>query len=280
MKRCAPAFTALVGLLVLTEGEALADPTVPECLAAADSAVTLAKEHKLIAERGQLLVCAASSCPAEIRKDCASHVEEVTAQIPSLIFDVKNGSGQSMNAVTVTVDGQVLVRALDGTAVAIDPGEHTFTFEMAGQPPLTRTLTVLQSQKDRHETIIVGSSAAVVPSPLGPPPVQSGLGTQRILAIVAGGVGVAGLAMGTAFGVIALSDKSTASGQCPAATCSSSSASKEWSSADSAGNLSTVGFIVGAVALAGGAVLWFTAPRAASTQVGVGPGMLELRGSF
>jgi hypothetical protein len=56
-----------------------------------------------------------------------------------------------------------------------------------------------------------------------------------------------------------------------------------WSSAVSAGNASTVGFIVGGVGAAGAAVLWFTAPgasAAASPQVGVGPGMLEVRGAW
>ena len=59
---------------------------------------------------------------------------------------------------------------------------------------------------------------------------------------------------------------------------------KLWSQAVSAGNVSTVGFIVGAVGLAGGAALWFTgkhtgeAAEKPGTQVGLGLGSFQLKG--
>ena len=58
---------------------------------------------------------------------------------------------------------------------------------------------------------------------------------------------------------------------------------KLWNDAISAGNIATVAFVVGAVGIAGGAVLWFTGGRESSggtTQVGLGPGTFELRGTW
>jgi hypothetical protein len=52
----------------------------------------------------------------------------------------------------------------------------------------------------------------------------------------------------------------------------------------SAGNLSTLGFIVGGLGLAGGAVLWFTAPTpgaaASESALGVAPGGVKLKVTF
>jgi hypothetical protein len=139
-----------------------ADPSTAECLAATESSVKLGNDHKLRAERAQFLVCAAASCPTDIRKDCASQVESVSAQIPTIIFEAKDPSGADINAVKVTMDGEVLAERLEGTALSIDPGEHTFAFETAGQPPVTRKFTIQQAQKDRHERITFGT---ITPAP-------------------------------------------------------------------------------------------------------------------
>ena len=73
--------------------------------------------------------------------------------------------------------------------------------------------------------------------------------------------------------------------RCPKACpdlCPDSNGVGLWSDAKSAGNVSTVAFIVGGVALAGGAALWFTAKPESSSgpsaQVGVGLGSLQLKG--
>jgi hypothetical protein len=287
---------AAAAALVLREGVAHATaPTTADCLAASDASFQSRSEHKLRAERSQLLVCASASCPAEVRKECVNRVDGVNGQIPTIIFAAKDASGADLSAVKVTMDSEVLAESLEGTALAIDPGEHTFTFEAAGLPPVTAKYVIQQAQKDRHELVRFGAPAptpAPGPSTLEatssqPPPSPAaeghGLGTQKILAIVAGGVGIVGLGVGTAFGVMALSQKSDAQSLCSHDPCSDRTGVNEWSTADSSGNVSTVGFVVGGIALAGGAVLWFTAPslnRGSSTQVGFGPGSLQLKGTW
>jgi hypothetical protein len=265
-----------------------ADPTTADCLAASEASFKAANQHKLRAERSQLLVCAAASCPADIRKECVSRVDEVNTQIPTLIFAAKDASGADVSAVKVSMDGEVLAERLEGIALSVDPGEHTFTFETAGQSPLSKKLVVLETQKDRREFVMFGAPAVAPLAPVGSArateaPTSHGLGGQKAWAIVSGGLGIAGLGLGTALGVIALSKKSQAESNCPN-LCGTQMGVNEWSSATTFGNVSTIGFVVGGVAIVTGVVLWFTAkPRAdhgPSARVGMGPGSFRLEGAW
>jgi hypothetical protein len=268
--------------LLIPANAKAADPTTADCLGATDEALKLGNEHKLRAERAQLLVCAAASCPADIAKDCTGRIEQLNAQIPTIIFTAKDGSGADLSGVKVTMDGEVLVNHLAGTGLSVDPGEHTFTFETAGQPTVTKKFLVQASQKDRHELIAFGAPATPSTStPTDATDSGGGLGGQKIGALVAGGVGVVGLGLGAVFGIVAMSQKGTAQSACPN-TCATQDGVNDWNSAASSATISTVAFIVGGVGLAGAAALWFTAPSgtSASAQVGLGPSGIQLRGTW
>ena len=105
--------------------------------------------------------------------------------------------------------------------------------------------------------------------------------TRKVLALVAGGVGAVGLGLGTAFGVMAMSLKNDAQSACPN-QCPTQDGVNKWSTAGTSAKIADVGFIIGGVGLVGGAVLWFTAPSgsAAGTQVGLGPGVLQVKGTW
>jgi hypothetical protein len=261
-----------------------ADPTTADCLSASDASIQLRRQHKLRAAREQLLVCAAQSCPMDIRSECIRRVTEVNADMPTIVFEARDASGQDLSGVRVTIDGQPLVERLEGTALSIDPGEHVFTFDAPGQPTITRRFVIREGEKDRRELVSFGSpegaptaraSAAAEPA--------HGLGTQRILAIASAGLGVAGVVVGTIFGVQSMSKHNDAAAVCPD-QCSDQNGVNMWSDAQSAGNVSTIAFIVGGVGLVGGAVLWLTAePGAAdapSAKVGIGPGTIQLKGAW
>jgi serine/threonine-protein kinase len=95
-----------------------------------------------------------------------------------------------------------------------------------------------------------------------------GLGTQQVVALVAGGVGVVGVGVGSWFGLRAMSRRDHARDICPA-DCDDDAGRDAWRDAVSAGNLSTAGFVVGGTALAAAAVLWLTAP-VGNLRVGLG----------
>jgi len=275
--------TAVAAAILLEAAASSADPTTTDCISANEAVIKLRSEHKLRAERSQLLVCAAPSCPEDVRKECFSREDEVNAQIPTVVFTAKDASGADLTAVKVSMDGEVLAERLEGIALTVDPGEHAFTFEVAGQPPLTKKLLIVQGEKDRREAIALGAAPGPTPGDAPPPAPDpgGGLGTQKVLALVAGGLGVVGVGVGAAFGLIAMSQKNDAASVCPT-QCASQDGVNKWSTAGSSARIADIGFIVGGVGLVGGAVLWFTAPSASPStpQVGLAPGSLQVKGTW
>ena len=252
-----------------------AEPATRECLAASEASLKAGNEHELRAERSALLICAAASCPSDIRRECIRRVDEVNAAIPTIVFVAKDVTGGDLSAVKVVMDGEVLAERLDGSALSTDPGVRTFRFETAGHLPITKQFVIRESEKNRHEALVFGSV-----EDLSEP--RSGLGAQKTLAIVVGAVGLASIGVGSAFGLTAMAKKSDAETACPH-DCADQSGVNLWGDAALAGNVSTAAFIAGGVMLGAGAALWFTAhapdsPRGPTAQVGIGPGSIQLRG--
>ncbi|HEV3192317.1 MAG TPA: hypothetical protein VGY54_17520 [Polyangiaceae bacterium] len=305
MKRCLGGLGWVVAVaIVLTSARAhAADPTTVDCLAANEGAIALRGKHELRGARAQSLVCAAATCPTDIRTECTRRVAELNAAIPTIVFEVKDSSGSDVSAVQVTMDGKPLVDRLEGTALSIDPGEHAFGFAASGQPVVEKRFVIREGEKDRRERIALGAMASApvtaapplatagpltqgTPSASGAPGAETshGLGTQKILGLVAMGAGVVGVGLGTVFGLQSMSKHDDAQKACPNTQCTTQDGVALWNDARSAGDLSTIFFAVGGVGLAGGAVLWFTAKSesadAPSAQVGLGPGTIQLRGAW
>jgi hypothetical protein len=306
---CASGIASLL-IAVTPRLAAAADPTAASCLKANNSAVELRNDNKLQASRAQLLVCAAKSCPVDIRKECLRRVDEMNAAIPTIIFEAKDGSGNDLSAVTVIMDGEPFAERLDGTALPIDPGEHTFTFVTEGHPPVKAQFVIREAQKNRRESITLGAilrsdrdrdgvadaedacpdNAGVKtddaktngcpPARVEPTPPAPGLGTQKALGIFTAGVGVVGLGVGSIFGMMAMSQKDDAQNACPD-RCANQSGVNLWSDAKRTAQIADIAFVVGGVGIVGGSLLWFTAGPSgsqASTQVGLGPGGAQLIG--
>jgi hypothetical protein len=272
-----------------------ADPTTADCLAASESSLSMRNDHKLRAARAQLLVCSAASCPGDIRAECIRRVGDINAAMPTIVFEVKDAAGNDLTAVKVIMDSEPIAERLEGIALSIDPGEHAFTFEASGQPSVQQRFVIREGEKDRRQRVVIGAPvepavAATPDAAPGTPAVvetsgRTPLGSQRIAAIAAAGAGVVGVALGAVFGLQAISKHHDAAQACPDRQCPDQHGVDLWNDAVSAGNVSTVAFIVGAAGLAGGAILWFTARPAASeaapaTTVGIGPGSLVLRGTW
>jgi len=272
---------------------AFADPTARECAAASEDALSLRKQERLKDAKERLLVCSTPSCPAEVRDECARRMTDLTAAQPTVVFDVKDAQGGDLLAVRVSLDGALLVDHLGGGAVTVDPGEHTFRFESSGQT-IERKFVIRESEKGRTISIAFGggtpaAGAAPAATPIAdqpaatPPPADSSSSWngQKTAAVVVGGVGIVGIAVGAVFGAQAFSKWSTAKNDCTTqGFCGSGTpADSAKSSAQSAATLSTVAFAVGGAAVVGGAILWFTAPSGA-VQVGPTVGGFSMRGTF
>jgi hypothetical protein len=284
------------GVLLAVPARA-ADPTKDQCIDANETAQGLRKNEKLREAEQRLLVCVSASCPGPVRDDCAQRLTELRAVIPTVVFSVKDDADQDLSDVRVTMDDQPLANKLDGTAIAIDPGQHHFVFESAGRQKEERALVIREGEKDRHERIVLvaapAAGTAAVPAPVpeaapppgveSEPPAKDGK-SQRIAGVVVGGVGVAGVVVGSIFGIVSKSTYNHALTECPKAPgdCLQSGVD-DGKSAHTQATVSTVAFIAGGVLIGGGALLYFTAPKAGVTvspTVGLRSAGLGVNGSW
>jgi hypothetical protein len=294
-------FVALAAMtLPLLPTPALADMTKAQCIDADTKGQDLRRDGKLSAAREQLRMCASPSCPAILSDDCTKRLDELDRAQPAILFDVKDGAGRDLSAVRVTMDGTPLAEKLGGAALQVDPGEHLFVFTVRDQAPVAQTFVLKEGEKERRERIVVGPAVvpAVTPQPSeGPsssPPAEShgGMGTQRMLGLVAGGVGLAGIAVGTVFGEMTLSEANQQQADCVSATncLHYSQAASAHSTGATDRMISTVGFVAGGSVFAGAAILFFTAGRSSAVpgamgwvvlpSVGPGGGGMLLKGAF
>jgi hypothetical protein len=294
MKRIS--FMGLVGAAITLASPAFAAPTPHECAAASEDATTLQKQEKLGAAKERFLVCADAACPAEIRDECGHQLSAVNDAMPSVVFDVKDGAGNDVSAVKVTMDGAPLLDHVGASAVSIDPGEHAFHFEGAdASQAVDKTFVVRDGEKNRHLDVTLGGApatpaattvpAAPVPAPAAPDQAtSSGWSERKTLAVVAGGLGIVGLGVGAVFGAMTFSQWSTAKTECAASCGPGSQAQSDLGTANNSATFSDVGFAAGGVLIAGAVVLWITDKPSAPVQVVPSAGAqgagLTLRGTF
>ncbi len=186
-----PVLAALA--LVMIERPALADDTA-DCIAASEAAQTLRDAHAIIEARNKLLVCSRDVCPGPVRTDCLEQREEVEAGIPSIVWRAKDAHGQDTVDVRAFCDGTLLATQLDGRALPVDPGPHTFRFEPHGAPAIEQKLVVSEGEKNRLVIVNLSprasdhtDSAQAMTSSASP----RGDATISIPGLVVGGAGVA-----------------------------------------------------------------------------------------
>lgn len=178
------------------------------CVAAYGDGQKARDEGKLRAAKAAFEVCAADACPDVTKKDCTIWHGEVEAALPSLSFVVKDAAGADVNALTVTMDGEALATRLDGKAIPVDPGTHTFRFEKAGEAPVVREVLVREGEKARKVEVVIGAVAGPTPG------AGAGSGGISPATWVLAGVGGAGLVVFGVLGGLGLSAKSDAEATC------------------------------------------------------------------
>lgn len=186
---------------------ALADDKT-ECIAASEKAQQLRDDHKLTKAREQLLACGRESCPGPVKKDCAEQLAELDKKMPSVVIKVKDKAGNDAVAVKVSSDGVPLTEALDGRAIPLDPGVHTFRFEMVGADPIEQKVVIGEGEQNRAVMANFGSGSA-------PPEAPSGKSGFPVAGVVIGGIGlVAGAIVAPIFWSLGLGAKSDLEGTC------------------------------------------------------------------
>ncbi len=174
-------------------------------------------------------------------------------------------------------NGTVVREGQWGAAVPVDQGPQAIEVSAPGKVTWQSQVQATGEGKTTSvdvpplpdAPVAVAQPAPAVAAPPSPgsmassseaPPSAGRGNTQRIIAVAVAGVGVVGVAIGGIFGAKALSKNSDANtGHCTGNVCDATGVSLR-QDAVHAGNVSTIAFVAGGVAIAGGAVLWFTAP--------------------
>jgi hypothetical protein len=212
--------------------------------------------------------------------------QRATALEPRLVkLTIVVPNESTVPGLEVLRDGVPIEEPFWGTDIPVDPGAYVVEARAPGRLAWSRRVSVTaESASITVPPLEVDPSAVPVEEKRPDAPRDEGLGTQRVLALVAGGAGIVGVGVGAVFGIVSMSKHNEAEESCVSQGGQYVCNEAGFDAADAAigaGNVSTIGFIAGGVLLAAGVVLWITAPSSqASTQVGVAPGRVLVRGAF
>jgi hypothetical protein len=189
-----------------------------------------------------------------------------------------------IQGLVVTLDDKLLTRDDLGRSLPLDPGRHTVSANAVGHLPWSKTLDLPDPEgrdlvvPELERVLLVTPPAVAVPVA---PADSRGIGARKTLALASGGVGLAGIVVGSVLGILAIKEHEDYTQDCGNSICQSQaalmSAKGPASTAITEGNVSTAGFVVGGVGIAAAVVLWFTAPkkeqaRAFDVAPVIGPG--------
>ena len=184
-----------------------------------------------------------------------------------------------------------------GAAIPTDPGTHVISAKAPGRKAWQLSVTLRDGASEtvsiprlevspaaattasaETSTQAANTSSIVKSSPPEERTASSKGGAQRVVALAAVGVGVAGVVVGSVYGLKSMSEHDESQKTCDGGACDDQAGFDALIRARSAGDVSTVAFIAGAASLTAGAILWFTAPS--NVRVGVGLGTLRVEGTW
>ena len=156
--------TVALALLALTATNAAKGDDKIDCITAFDDAQRLRDEGKFVNARGRALVCVRNACPAVLRADCATWLANIEASLPTVTLSATDREGHDLSAVDVEVDGVLRTEALEGKAIAVDPGPHVFRFVAKDRPPSEVRVILHQGERNRQVSAVLDAAAgAAVP---------------------------------------------------------------------------------------------------------------------
>jgi hypothetical protein len=236
------AVIAAAGLLAAANAQA-----EPTCISAYEQTQTLRKDGKPAAAKAQALVCAREACPALLARDCTKWLSELEVMVPTVVLDPRSPSGAARTDVRVKLDGAPFADRIDGKALAVEPGPHTFAFEADGAAPVERAVLVREGDKLARITVTLGADAAR-PVPLG--------------VWVFGGAAVVALGTSALFVVDGFAKKSDLD------ACKPRCAASDVDAMSSSFTVADVALGAGVVAGAAALYLYLARPAASSTTTG------------
>jgi hypothetical protein len=206
-------------------------------------------------------------------------LDSAKPKIAALTISVGNKSQPT--DLHLMVDGQAVPVALIDSELPADPGDHLVEATAPGYlkamarvnlSTADKKTVTLKLEIDPNASVVAphssdaAAASVVAPAPSvhtaatesasSPPPVPPS-SPSHAAAYVAWGMGVVGVGVGSAFGLIAMKDKHDIVQRCGSDACTADS-SQSLDNAKRSGNISTIAFGVGGVGLLLGTVLYFT----------------------
>jgi len=192
----------------------------------------------------------------------------------------------------ITRDGARIDAAAIGSALPVDPGDYTIAASAPDKLPWSTTVRVGHTSRVSLSVPLLEDEPrvaeknerdlrAIEPQLKAASPAPSN--TQKLFGIITSGTGVAALAVGGYFGLRAASTWSDAKSSCDPYPYCGEEGRRLATNAQQSGTIATIATVAGGVLLAGGLVLWLTAPgpaRETETALLVGPTSVQLRGTF
>ena len=208
-------------------------------------------------------------------KTAEQQLAKLRPQVPQLSLVLP---GAAPKGTVVKRDGVTLSEVSLGSSLPVDPGEHVIVTQVPSGPEHEQKVSIGVGENKRVELEIELPKDSASPQPVGaapasghidtstaPGPEHSPSGAGRTWGYVAGGIGVAGLAVGTVTGLMSMSKKKIVDDNCSGAVCNEQGVSAA-DDGKTLGTISTVGFGIGIAGLATGVVLLLTAPKAESKE--------------
>lgn len=231
--------------------------------AAAGTLLNLAKCHardnQLFIARKEFLEVARRAKNAgktTLADETAAQAKALEARLPRI--QLEGASKENLDR--VVMDGEEVPEA-EWRQIMASAGPHTIEFHIRGGALVTKTVVAGAGITTVQAPATASGSTREMPatSVKLTPAVQTERSspTQKWVGVTIAGVGVVGIGIGAVFGMLASSNK-PALDQCPNNRCPPDVLAKAEDGRSQA-TISTIAFIAGGVALAGGAVLALTA---------------------
>lgn len=203
-------------------------------------------------------------------------MEALIPRLAHVVVSVPNAAP----GLSVSLDGVDLPRTHWAKPKAVDPGDHVIRVTAPGRQPREFALPALAAGAAKTLEIPPLESVTEAPAASEPGWAQT-TDWQTVGAIAGAGVGTVAAVGGVLLGLHSRNEHEESDRYCDGDTCTDQRGVDAMDDAIVAGDRATACFIVAGVGLSVAGVLWFVRPfdsnDSGATQVGVGPGRVQLR---
>lgn len=227
-RRRLPALPTSVGSAVVVTlvtlgfaGRADAAPTRQACVDAYEQSQVSMRRGHLLQSRESLATCLDQACPSTLRTDCAEWLKEVESRTPTVVVEC-TVDGAAVRDGKLFIDDKPHAAGVDGRAIELDPGVHTFRMEPSDGTKGARVETMIREGEKLKAIRLELPSRMTKPVTTTPPthapspstaatPQASDKGLSRPIpwtVYAAGGVGALSAIGFTAFAISGASGKS------------------------------------------------------------------------